>query len=260
LTEDNTTTQLEKERDLKEFLPIKKIYIHLKDNVGSNSELGIYCNKIVERDSTKKLAIILTGFTCAGKDTVMEELEETGQFYHVVTATTRERRTEKGEPENKYVWLDVRDKLPDESIEDYLYFVNKQFNLIESDYHYGYVYGLPLDSLQKEGQGFPVVRPDINGVITLHKELPKFDFQPISVAVMPDSWKQIYNVLLEEREGSIREKMERLKEDNSNVKKYIDTVNYFLHNTRQDFENMSGLDRSVMAIKEIVGRLSDQEF
>lgn len=223
--------------------------------MGSNSDLGIYCNKEIKRDPSKKLAIILTGFTCAGKDTVMDELEKIGLAYHVVTATSRPRRIDEGEPEGKYVWLEnVRERESNENIGEYLESVKQEYGLVEADEHYGYVYGLPLESLQKEGQGVPVIRPDINGAITLHKELPKFGFQPLCIAVMPDNWEQIYNILLEERGGSVDEKMHRLEEDNNNVEKYVDTVNYFLHNTRENFKEFSGLERSIKGCKYILER------
>jgi guanylate kinase len=114
------------------------------------------------------------------------------------------------------------------------------------------VYGLPLSSLLKNGEGIPVIRPDINGAKTLHKNLPKFGFQPLSIALMPDSWEQIYKILLNEREGSIEEKNSRILEDVENIPLYKDTVNYFLHNSRYKYDGMSGLERCVKGVRYIL--------
>ncbi len=239
-------------KDFSEFPPMEDMYLHLKDSIGSQPELGVYCNRYVEKDPTKKLAIILTGFTCAGKDTVMDELESLGLVYHVVTATSRPRRVEEGEPEDKYHWIKVRERREGESKEEYEESIKKEHDLVECDGHYKYVYGLPRKSLLVEGKGIPVIRPDINGTITLHKELPKYGFQPISVAVLPDSWEQIYGTLLEEREESMEAKNSRLIEDINNITKYRSVVNYFLHNSRYKCGDMDGLERSVNGVRYIL--------
>jgi hypothetical protein len=114
--------------DFSKFPPIESIYQDLDCKKGSNPDLGVYCNREIEREPNKKLAIILTGFTCAGKDTVMDELESTGDFYHVVTATSRERR--EGEPEGKYVWLKVRERDEGESAQDYKESIMKEHGLV----------------------------------------------------------------------------------------------------------------------------------
>jgi guanylate kinase len=236
--------------DFSQFPTIEDMYIHLEHNRGSKSELGVYCNKYVEIDPTKKLAIILTGFTCAGKDTVMDELEILGLAYHVVTATSRPRR--KDEPEDKYHWIKVRKKGEKERDEEYLKRVKEEHGLIECDFHYNNIYGLPRQSLLLKGRGVPVIRPDINGTITLHEELPKFGFQPISVAVIPDSWEQIYRILLNEREEDLVDKKNRLMADMRSVLDYCQTVNFFMHNSRNRYGDLEGLERSVEGMRHIL--------
>ncbi|MDD4381771.1 MAG: hypothetical protein PHE21_00270 [Candidatus Dojkabacteria bacterium] len=236
--------------DFSRILPMEDMYLPLEDNIGSKAELGVYCNRYVERDLTKKLAIILTGFTCAGKDTVMDELESLGLVYHVVTATSRPRRIE--EPEDKYHWITVREKGEKETNEEYEESIKKDHDLVECDCHYKHVYGLPRNSLLVEGRGIPVIRPDINGTNTLHKELPKYGFQPISIAVVADSWEQIYRTLLEEREETLGDKNSRFIVDINSVSKYSNVVNYFLHNSRDVYGDMSGLERSVRGMRYII--------
>jgi guanylate kinase len=239
---------------LSKYPPIDTLYLNQSDKEKSYPNLGVYCNSDIELEPSNKLAIILTGFTCAGKDTVMEELESTGKFFHVITATSRPRRVEKNEPEDKYVWLDVREKSPDETVEDYIAYVKEECGLIEADYHYGNVYGLPLVSLQREGSGIPVIRPDINGTETLVRELPKYGFQPLSIAVMPDSWEQIYQIIMKERGGN----MKRLEEDLENIDKYIDPniIDYYIHNSRYDYGDMTGLERSIAGIMHMLEQLN----
>jgi guanylate kinase len=235
------------------FPAIQKLYAGLEYSRHSNPELGIYCNRPVERESNKKVAIILTGFTCAGKDTVLDGIESTGLVYHVVTATSRARR--ESEPEDKYHWLKVRDRKEGETEDEYKESIKKEHDLVECDIHYGKVYGLPRKSLLVEGKGIPVIRPDINGTLTLHEELPKYGFLPISIAILPDSWEQIYKVLLEEREGTLEEKNIRIMEDIMSMPDYF-AVNYFLHNSRFKQDGMEGLERSIKGMKYIIEKYS----
>lgn len=244
------TKKYKADLDLATIEPIENIYQDLQDKEDSDPSLGLYCNRKIVKDPSKRLAIILTGFTCVGKDTVMDRLKETGEFFHVVTATSRPRRVDDNEPESKYVWLNVRPRREGESVSDYVKYVKEEEGLVEADEHYGYVYGLPLSSLEKEGQGIPVIRPDINGTLTLMKELPKFNFQPISIALMPDSWEQIYRTIMQERGGNLQ----RLLEDLKTIDKYKDPniINYYVHNSRYRYGNMTGLERSTLAILSLL--------
>jgi guanylate kinase len=240
-------------KDFSHFPAIQKLYAGLEYSRHSNPELGIYCNRPVEKDPNKKVAIILTGFTCAGKDTVLDGIESTGLVYHVVTATSRVRR--ESEPEDKYHWLKVRDRQEGETEDEYKESIKKEHDLVECDIHYGKVYGLPRKSLLVEGKGIPVIRPDINGALTLHEELPKYGFLPISIAILPDSWEQIYKVLLEEREGTLEEKNIRIMEDIMSMPDYF-AVNYLLHNSRFKHDGMEGLERSIKGMKYIIEKYS----
>ena len=230
---------------------MEDLYCNLKDNIDSRPELGIYSNREVERDPTRSLAIVLTGLTCAGKDTVMDELEALGLVYHVVTATSRQRRDH--EPVDKYHWITVREKLLNETDDEYIQSIIREHDLVECDIHYGSVYGLPRKSLLVEGKGIPVVRPDINGTITLQEELPKHGFLPISIAVLPDNWEQMYKIILENRDGTLEDKNSRFREDIDSLPYYL-SVNFFLHNSRFKCGDMDGLDRSVKGMRYIIER------
>jgi guanylate kinase len=153
----------------------------------------------------------------------------------------------------------MRQKVEGESDEQYYNNLVKEYSLLEHDYHYGNLYGLPLKSLQKEGGGIPVVRTDISGVVTLNKILPKYDFQPISIAVMPDSWNQVYESIINRAGESEEDAMKRFMEDVANIERYEININYFLHNSREENSNgVPGLELSVDALNYLIDQYSEE--
>jgi guanylate kinase len=197
----------------------------------------------------------LTGFSGSGKDSVLCPLLESGKAYHVVTAVSRSRRVASNEPESAYIWMRQRNN--GESEDQYYKNLVKEYSLLEHDCHYGNIYGLPLESLQKKGKGFPVVRTDISGVITLKDVLPNYDFQPISIAVMPDSWNQVYDSIINRASESEEDAMKRFLEDVGNIQRYEMNINYFLHNSRErTSDGISGLEASVNALGYLVDEYS----
>ncbi len=213
----------------------------------------VYRNIPVEREESLLPVIVLSGFSGSGKDCTFTPLLETGDAYHVVTATSRGRRVEKGEPECAYVWM--REKREQETIQEYHMNLVKEYSLIEYDNHYGNLYGLPAQSMKKQGMGMPVLRVDINGVVNHRKRLPRFGFQPITVAVMPDSWSQVYESIVRRGAECEEEALKRFYEDVGNVELYRENINYFIHNSRfSDIEGVTGLDLSVDAFRYLVSK------
>ena len=213
----------------------------------------VYRNIPVEREESLLPVIVLSGFSGSGKDCTFTPLLETGDAYHVVTATSRGRRVEKGEPECAYVWM--REKREQETIQEYHMNLVKEYSLIEYDNHYGNPYGLPAQSMKKQGMGMPVLRVDINGVVNHRKRLPRFGFQPITVAVMPDSWSQVYESIVRRGAECEEEALKRFYEDVGNVELYRENINYFIHNSRfSDIEGVTGLDLSVDAFRYLVSK------
>lgn len=228
--------------------PVKEIFENLPIEYPQ-----VYRNIAVEREDSLLPVIVLSGFSGSGKDCTFTPLLETGDAYHVVTATSRGRRKEKGEPESAYVWM--REKKDEESVEGYYENLVKEYSLIEYDNHYGNLYGLPAHSMKKQGMGMPVLRVDINGVVNHRKRLPRFGFQPITVAVMPDSWSQVYESIVKRGAECEEEALKRFYEDVANVGLYKENINYFIHNSRfSDIEGVTGLDLSVNALRYLVSK------
>ena len=227
------------------------------ESVYQNLELeypNLYRNICVEREASKPSVVLLTGLSGSGKDCVLQPLLDSKEAYHVVTATSRERRVVKNEPETAYVWMRKRKK--SETEEQYFGNLRNEYSLIENDYHYGNLYGLPLSALTKSGEGIPVIRTDIKGVITLTDLLPSYGFQTVSIGVLPDSWIQVYQAILE-RGDDVDDARQRLCEDFNNMELYVRNVNYFLHNSREaDIDGCCGLDISIDALRYLIKRYS----
>lgn len=236
--------------DLDSEYPISSVYENLE-----MEHPELYINIPIERDFDKKPVIVLTGLSGSGKDSVLSPLLSSNEVYHVVTATSRARRVANCEPENAYIWM--RQKLENETREGYFDSLIKEYDLIENDFHYDYLYGLPKSSLLREGNGVPVARVDINGAITLTDLLPKYGFQPISVGVLPDSWEQVYASILK-RGGENEEQIQnRMLEDFKNMGLYVYSMNYFLHNSRFTGENgNSGLDNAISSLRYLVKKFA----
>lgn len=235
-------------KDLDIQRPITDFFEHLESPFSK-----VYTNIDVEKDPLLKPVILLTGFSGSGKDSVLLPAQESGDAYHVVTAVSRDRRVQKGELENAYIWM--RKRKEGEGEEEYYQNLVKEYSLIEYDVHYGNLYGLPFSSLQKEGSGIPVIRTDIKGVITLFKILPQYGFQPISIGVMPDSWEQVFNAILSRGGESEEDAIKRFREDVETIEKYKENINFFIHNSRNVNENgISGLDQSIGAFKYLIKR------
>ncbi|HBB64583.1 hypothetical protein A3K02_02495 [candidate division WS6 bacterium RIFOXYD1_FULL_33_8] len=230
--------------------PIKSIYENLESEYPN-----LYTNIGVKKDISKAPIILLTGMSGSGKDSVLEPLLESSEAHHIVTATSRPRRIADNEPEGAYIWM--RDQLESETRGEYLEYLKEEYRLIESDDHYGNVYGLPFMSLMKDGVGIPILRVDINGIINLNKLLPLYRFQPISVGVLPDSWTQVYDAILGRGCEDEDEAKERLYEDFNNIEMYVKNANYFIHNSRvSDIDGCCGLDISVEALRFLVKKFA----
>ncbi len=230
--------------------PIKSVYENLEMEYP-----GLYINIPIEKDINRRVVIVLTGLSGSGKDCVLSPLLSSNDVYHVVTATSRGRRIADCEPENAYIWM--RQRLKNETEDEYFKSLIKEYTLIENDVHYGFLYGLPKSSLLREGRGVPVARVDINGAITLSNLLPKYGFQPISVGVLPDSWEQVYTSILKRGGENEQQIQKRLSEDFNNMELYLKNVNYFLHNSRfSDQNGNSGLDISISSLRYLVKKFA----
>lgn len=235
-------------KDLDAQVPITDFFEHLESPYPN-----VYTNINVEKDPLLSPVILLTGFSGSGKDSVLLPSLKDGNAYHVVTAVSRERRVKNNEPENAYIWM--RKRRENETEDEYFNNLVKEYSLIEHDVHYGNLYGLPFSSLQKDGEGIPIIRTDIKGVITLNGILPKYGFQPISIGVMPDNWEQVFNAILSRGGENEDQAIKRFKEDVETIDMYKKNINFFIHNSRKPNVNgTSGLDQAVESFKYLLKR------
>ena len=226
--------------------PVEKLYENLEEEF-----LNVYANIPLETEYEKPVVILLSGLSGGGKDTVLKPLVNEGLLSHVVTATTRERRDEIAEPEDAYIWMRARRK--GEQKKQYHKSLIQEYGLIEKNFHYGNLYGLPLSSLKKDVSSLQVVRTDINGVKSLRKMLPTHGFRTISVGVLPTSWNECYDSILGRGCEDDKKTRKRILEDFKNTKKYLKNINYFIVNSRETYPNgISGLDISISGLRNIV--------
>jgi len=247
----------ELERVSPERLDIQYPIENLYENLDSEF-LNVYKNIPLEKDYEKPPVILLSGLSGSGKDTVLKPLVQEGLLSHVVTATTRARRVENGEPESAYVWM--REQREDEDENIYHKALIKEYELIEHSFHYGNFYGLPLFSIKRDMSSIPVVRTDINGVNSLRKILPEYGFRTISVGVLATSWQECYESILNRDCEKEHQARERIIEDFYNTEKYLNNINYFIVNSREPLgSGITGLDISISGLRNIVRRYGTLE-
>jgi guanylate kinase len=157
------------------------------------------------------------------------------------------------EPENAYHWM--RWQMPRESIQYYHHSLISMYDLVESDFHYGCVYGLPRQSIEMavaSGGPVPVIRTDINGTETLSAEFRGI-YHMVTIAVIPDSWAQIAEAIRSRESCTDPYDIEkRLGEDRAGIRKYNGLIHYIIQNTRGRVGEVSGLEHSVGLLREVV--------
>jgi len=235
---------------------------------------------------------ILTGPSGGGKDTIMIEMIKRGYFRQIVTATTRKRRYNiltderelvnqqidsaksseeylkvleelelKGyikttEPANAYIWM--RWQKNGESNEEYYVNLIQEYELLENDFHFGNLYGLPKSSLIvcKDTCCLPVIRTDLTGTQTLNKQIPQNEFQLINFAILPDNLEQVRLAILE-RENNISkaELQERINRNIEEQKFYPEIINFYVKNTRKEIKGRPGLEITVESLEKLTKSL-----
>lgn len=211
----------------------------------------------VELDPAKSTVIIISGTSGAGKDTVIDETEKDGiPWAFATTGTSRGRRVEKGEPEDKYIWF--RPQREDETWEQYKENMIIEYRLIEADEHYGNFYGLPLSSLQVVldlQNAIPMIRTDVNGALTISQKLAGI-CNIVTITILPDSIEQVYE---EVRNRALAEGQDpdiRIKEDLEKLELFTQVTNFYLLNSRKsrvvEGYELSGLHLSVNATRRLL--------
>ena len=203
----------------------------------------VYKRNEIEIDPQKKTFILLTGTTGAGKDTLLSALIESNDISHVLTATSRLQR--EGERENSHVWM--RQRREGEGHDEFVSNLVNEYGLIEYDYHYDNLYGLPRESLEKEYPYTPVVRTDIKGLHTLTRELRDMDYNTVSVLIVPDSWEDVRSALSSRNDYDEKKMEGRIQEDIKNFELFKQT-DIVIHNSR----DTGGLQRGIEGLRYVV--------
>lgn len=191
--------------------------------------------------------LFLVGPSGSGKDTVQEELLKSGQFYKIVTYTTRKPRVNSG----------VMEKEGD----DY-HFINlekaktmvKDRKFIELTFIHGNIYGTSQDEFAKAKSlgKTPVLDIDVKGVASYHRLSNNFT----AVFLLPTSFDVMLGRLLN-RYGSSLDKeilLNRLQTSLTELQNLLTEDYYYV--IVNDF-----LDKTVDAIKDILsGKCEKNSF
>lgn len=258
----------------------------------------IYQGNLYKHNPSKPTILIFLGGTAVGKDSVMNELLKRENYFRVKTATSRKRRFEwtdkisdedkkkvivskldklslneylsilnkledegfvNAEDLNKYVWMP--EKGANENEQEYIKRLITEYKLIENDYHYGNLYGLPKSSLNfNEKNKIGILLTEIDGAIEL-KEILSKDFNVIVIAFLPDNEEVIKKRLRlrEEYFGSTDDHIEeRLKEDREMIVRFPQISNYYVRNTEErgidksSGREISGIERTAIAVDNLI--------
>jgi len=207
----------------------------------------IFSAKPFWRHANKPLWVSLIGPSGAGKDTIKSRLLHSGRFHYVLTATNRHPRND--EKSSDYIWM--RAPYENEPTHAYLRALIKQYGLFEYNFHYGNMYGTPLDSIKNalKSRLIPLYCSENQGALFIEKTLsPIFDVMTISI--IPDSLKDMENRILA---GSRNNPTKRLAESLERVRTAGQVAHFIAKNPSSPVENgKSGLESAVNAVKKLI--------
>lgn len=189
--------------------------------------------------------ICVIGASGAGKNSLIDPLIQEGQLTQIITATTRAKRER--EDDHAYTWM--RPRYMDEDPEDYQANLIREYQLVESDAHYGNIYGVPLANLQMatESGGLAVMVTENNGAQTITNNLAG-QFNVVTVSVVPDSFAQIADRLKDRM--NVAERWTELQE---RVLSSPEISHFLVHNSEKaPDQTMSGLDYSLASVRMLL--------
>lgn len=182
---------------------------------------GIYKKIEITNNKAKKLITII-GPSKSGKTTIINYLSK--YYPKVKTLTTRPKRPD--ELEDEYIWAPEK-QLENEEIDDYIHRIKHIYNLIETNYFAGFVYGTPQESINKafEQSNIAIIGSENNGAKAFKSKLSdKFDV--ITLFVLPDSIETI-----KKRINYRNNIEERLKIAEKEIEESLEITNFYIHNT-----------------------------
>lgn len=211
----------------------------------------IYKGKIFTRRAGYPLWVSIIGPSGAGKDTIKDLLLHTGQFYYIRTATNRSPR--KDEDPRAYIWM--RAPYENEPQRAYLRSLIKQYDLFEYNYHYGNMYGTPLESIKIAGKSgkIPLYCSENQGALFMENHLSDL-FDVLTLSVIPDSLDDMERRILR---GGRDNQVQRLAESRERVRTAPEVAHYIVKNPSSPVENgKSGLESAVGAIRKLLYSMS----
>jgi len=270
-------------------------HLHFDENYYKNIEL-VYPGNNIKLNKETPAMLVVTGTSGAGKDTIVDYINETfSNIEQVRTATTRVRRFDYAkeataemindfkikldraeeenkeeileqaeseglivrEPESKYVWM--RAKGYGETQDQYFKNLVKEYDLIEYDYHYGNLYGVPRKSVEdilSRGK-VPLFRVDISGAININN-LFSADYNVLVITVLPDKRDDVVSRIATRKshKGDKGEFVDvRKTVMHEEYSKFNLVTHYYLRNTVIKKDGMVGMERSFRAISSLINHL-----
>lgn len=211
----------------------------------------IYNGKLFAHRNGYPLWVSLIGPSGAGKDTIKNLLLHTGKFSYIRTATNRRER--KDENPRDYIWM--RAPYEKEPMFPYLRSLIKQYNLFEYNFHYGNMYGTPLESVKEAilSRKIPFYCSENQGALFMEKQLSTL-FNIMTISVIPDSLEDMEKRILT---GERNNPTKRLSESLERVRTAGQTAHFIVKNPSEPVEKgKSGLESAVNAVKQLISQFT----
>jgi len=218
----------------------------------------------LEIDPNIPTIIVVIGISASGKTSIAENLHENTE--RVRTATTRARRFKanpgkehltgylnsitdmsyyikildfyhkkgyiEAEPSDAYTWLPW---LPEDVTEEDLLAIINDYNLLESDFHYGNLYGLPKANLDEviESKKFPVIITEISGYKSLEALLSE-KYNLLLVNILPDDIETVKKSIQERSATTTKDQVaQRLSEEEGFLEIAYGLAHFHILNSRE---------------------------
>lgn len=218
---------------------------YLLSSAGQTDQRALFRNLEPVFEENKPLLICLTGPSGSGKDSIILPLLESGEMREALAATSRGRRVNiantPDEPEDKYIWL--RKQGETESFEEYRQALVQEYSLVEHEVNNGFVYGLPLTSLQAAFQNPVTVLVNDNFAYRQIRDTVGNSANCLCVFVVPDSFDQLWQRVRTRENGE-----QRLRDAVRFIKDAPNVAHYYIHNASIE----GGLEAAQSAMHSII--------